>query len=157
MTDGNGGYAEPLRVSKLEDVRHESKVKEVEEALDLLKLRQRKRVERRIGLGEVRYNHELKKFVDIKLDKDLEFGDEDDDLDSDGDFEDDSDDDDSDEPTDILAKAKAADKKAEMKASKNEESKQIDEQPEDDWDSVEEGEGEASDAEMEDGDQKVNK
>jgi hypothetical protein len=56
---GNKHYAVPKLSSKLEDELHEKKIEDVEVALSELKPRDRKRVERRIGAGEIKYSHKL--------------------------------------------------------------------------------------------------
>ena len=56
----------------MEEKQYEGKVKEVEDALNAIKLRQRKVVERKIANGEIKYSHQKKHFVYID-DEDKEF------------------------------------------------------------------------------------
>lgn len=115
-------YAKPVNGDKMEDAKYEAHVNEIEKALDALKLRDRKNIERKIKNGDCKYDKKIKKFVyiedeDKQLDQRNRHGQEDDDEDD----YDDEDDDDQEEQ-----------KKPKDKKPKKEKKKQ--DQDEDSWD-----------------------
>jgi hypothetical protein len=61
--DGKNSYAKPSKPSKNEEVKYEKDVNEIQDALDHMKLRDRKNIERKIKSGDVRYDLKVKKFV----------------------------------------------------------------------------------------------
>ena len=116
----------------MEAIQYEAHVNEIEKALDALKLRDRKNIERKIKNGDCKYDKKIKKFVYIEdEDKQLDqrnrlgFGDED---------EDDYDDEDADDQEE----QKDGEKKPKGKKPKKEKKKQ--DKAEDSWDDEDSGE-----------------
>ena len=84
--EGQKKYAKPVNGDQMEAIQYEAHVNEIEKALDALKLRDRKNIERKIKNGDCKYDKKIKKFVYIEdEDKQLDqrnrlgFGDEDED------------------------------------------------------------------------------
>jgi hypothetical protein len=63
--EGKNTYAKPNHTSKAEEAQYEKSVEAIEKALDSLRLRDRKNIERKITTGDVKYDPKIKKFVYI--------------------------------------------------------------------------------------------
>jgi hypothetical protein len=100
--EGLKTYALPNHSSKADEMQLEKNEQAIEKALDLLKLRDRKNVERKITTGDVKYDHKIKKFVYVsdeeKLLKQRNKDGDDIEEEDEEDEDDDEDEDDSDEP-----------------------------------------------------------
>ena len=130
--EGQMKYAKPANSSKLEEIQYEKHVDEIEKALESLKLRDRKGIERKIKSGDVKYDRKLKKFVyiddeDKVLDQRNKGGVEEEDDDYDDEDMMDSDDD-----------QKEEEKKIDKKKSKKEKKKQV--KDDDSWADEDSGE-----------------
>lgn len=87
---GRAEYAVPVKTTKRDDERYEKHVKEVDEALSLLRLRQRGVVERKIAAGEIKHksgvgfvytdNEELEFEYQVESDDDGDDNDEEEDV-----------------------------------------------------------------------------
>jgi hypothetical protein len=60
---GNKHYAVPRMTTKFDDVKLEEREEKMADALESLKLRDRKNIERKMETGEIKYSHKLNAFV----------------------------------------------------------------------------------------------
>jgi hypothetical protein len=98
--EGLKTYAKPDHSSKAEEMQHEKNAQEIEKALDALKLRDRKNVERKMNTGDVKWDYKIKKFVYVSDEEKLlkqRNKDGDDDIEEEDEEDEEDDEDDSDE------------------------------------------------------------
>lgn len=67
------GYAEPTNESKADKEKFEKELRQVEVALESMKIRQRKFVERKLEGGEIKFDHKNLNFVYVETNEQFKF------------------------------------------------------------------------------------